>query len=195
MLKNFSVAYDAAMKKLNKVVGAISVTILSAIFLMMSVEILSRSMLQVSYAWSMELSRFGLVFVIFFGGSMLFHESGHIAVTLFHNLMSPKVLEITKSIFDIIVLYVLIMYALYSYEFALAGMHSPSVTRMMTMIYPRMAIPIGFLLMFLQVFNNLLKRFVKFQEYTQEQWDAEKARKTDLILKEIAEEESAGDAD
>ena len=111
MVKKFSDAYATAMTKLNKVVGAITVTILSAMFLMMTVEILSRSMLQVSYAWSMELSRFGLVFIIFFGGSMLFHESGHISVTLFHSLLPPRALEIMKSLFDIIILYVLFMYA------------------------------------------------------------------------------------
>ena len=35
--------------------------------------------------------------------------------------------------------------------------------------------------MLLQVFNNLLKRIVKFREYTQEQWDAERAVKSKLI--------------
>lgn len=192
MLNKFSAAYDAAMGRMNKVVGAVCVAILAAIFFMMTLEILSRSMFQVSYAWVIELSRFGLVFIIFFGGSMLFYESGHIAVTLFHDRISPKALEIVKTAFDVLALYFMFMYLVNSIDFAMAGLHTPSITRMMNMVYPRMAIPIGFVLMGLQVLNNLLKRLIKFKDFTPEQWAGQK--KFDTLIDTVVRE-TASDAD
>ena len=195
MLKDFSKAYDAAMTVLNKVVGGITITILTAIFFMMMLEVLSRSVFQASFGWTMELSRFGLVFIIFFGGSMLFHESGHISVTLFHGNLSPKALEILKTVFDLVILYFLATYAWYSVDFAIQGMYTPSVTRMMVMLYPRLSIPIGFLLMVLQVLNNLIKRFVKFKYYTPAQWAAETTTGKETVVKEVVEHGSVVDAD
>lgn len=164
MLKQVSHRLDAVMKKVNVVVGVICVVILASIFTMMTLEVLSRSMFQVSFTWIMELSRFGLVVIIFLGGSIVFHLEEHISVTIFHKLFSPKQVLILKSLFDLLMLCFLATYWWYSIDYTLAGIQTPSVSRMMYMVYPRSAIPIGFLLMWLQVFNNLLKRMVKFQE-------------------------------
>ena len=179
VLRPFVKLYDKAMKILNVVVGAICAFILASVFAVMVLEIISRYFFRMSYGWVMDFAQFALTFVVFLGGSILFYQDDHISVTILPDKLPPKAFTVLKVVFNTITLYFLSLLFRSGYSFAIIGSTTYSTSRLTLMIYPRMAVPIGTVLMALQVLNNTFKALEKLITYSPDQWiEASIARKS-----------------
>lgn len=170
VLRSFVKLYDKAMGILNVVVGAICALILASVFAVVVLEVISRYFFRMSFGWVMDFAQFGLIFVVFLGGSILFHQDDHISVTILPDKLSPKALTVLKTIFNFITLYFLSLLFRSGYSFAIIGSTTYSTSRLTLMIYPRMAVPVGTVLMALQVLNNTFKGLEKLLTYSPDQW-------------------------
>lgn len=158
MLRRISNAYNRVMTIVYHGAAAVSVAILASIFLVMTTEVLSRYFLRISLAWVVDFAQFGLVWVVFIGGSCLVYLEKHIAVDFFHKHIPERMLLLMKILFDLVLLYLMYVLIVYGYQNAEMARGRISASHLTDVFYPRLGVPIGSALMALQVVNNLLKR-------------------------------------
>ena len=204
MLREIVHRYGDMMKILNAVVGVVSAIILASLFAVMTTEIVSRYFFRMSYGWVMDYARFGFIYVAFFAGSILIHQDSHISITYVPDKIAPKAGVILKVLLSIVTLYFLSLVFRSGYVFAIQGATMYSTSRLTLLIYPRMAIPIGAVLMGLQVLNNTFKGLEKLFTYSAEDWqklkDDTTPHKVEVIKEEIGKrigkhEGESGDPD
>lgn len=200
MLKQFIRVYDRAMKFLTILAGALSALILASLFVVMTMEIVSRYFFRMSYGWVMDYAQFGLIYVVFLAGSILFYHEEHISITIIPDRLSPKVLIVVKLLFNLVTLYFLHLLFRSGYIYAMLGATLYSTSRITLMIYPRMAVPIGTALMALQVLNNMFKGLEKLFTYSAADWrrlkEEAKTHEEKIFEKTVEElEEIKGETD
>ena len=78
-------------------------------------QFFSRYVLNDSYAWTEEIARYGLMWVVFIGGAVVTRKNSHIAVELLSNVMTPGPLRTALlAIIDFIKLGFLALLAYFS---------------------------------------------------------------------------------
>ena len=170
MFRQTIAAYDRFLGVLNTAVGIVVSLILASSFVVMIMEIISRYFFRMSYGWVIEYARFGLIYVVFLAGSILFYKKEHISITMLPDKLAPRVVEILMLLINIVVIYFLVLVFRSGWIYALMGAGVSSTSRITTLIVPRMAVPIGVVLMILQVFNNIFIGVDKLITYTPEKW-------------------------
>lgn len=198
MLKQFIRIYDRLMRFLSFLAGGLSALILASLFVVMTMEIVSRYFFRMSYGWVMDYAQFGLIYVVFLAGSILFYNEEHISITIIPDRLPPKVLVVVKLLFNLVTLYFLQLLLRSGYVYAMLGATLYSTSRITLMIYPRMAMPIGTALMMLQVLNNMFKDLEKLFTYSAADWlrlkEEAKTHEEKIIEKTVEElEEMKGD--
>jgi len=140
---------------------------LSAMFMVLivvliAVEILLRSVFNVSTLISDEYSAYFFVGVVLLGLAYTFKEEGHIRITLVTSVIGKRgqaVLDILSTVMAVAVTSFALYYAsVMVYDSWQLGMRADSISE--TPIYlSQLAIPVGLLMFDLQLVAKLLKRF------------------------------------
>jgi TRAP-type C4-dicarboxylate transport system permease small subunit len=191
MIKQALTLYSSVMSVINTVVGIVAALILATSFGVMVMEVISRYFLRLSYGWVLEYARYGLIYVVFLAGSILFYKGEHISITMLSDKLPPKVVEILLLLINVVVIYFLTLVLRSGWVYAQMGAGVPSTSRMTTLIVPRMAVPIGAVLMILQVLNNMFLGIEKLLTYTPEKWQElkeEKKTHEEKVIEETVEE-------
>lgn len=190
--------YRDAMRVINFVVGVICSLILAAIFVSIVVEIGSRNIYQISFSWVLEFAKFGLIYVVMLGGSILFYHNEHITITILPDLLTPRAATVLKLVFDVICLYFLYLVFRSGYAYALVGRGVTSGSGFVELLYPRLALPIGSALMALQVLKNAMVGAEKLLTISSTQWQQlkeESQSKKDKLVERHVNPESEDNVD
>lgn len=143
--------------------AALSALFMVLIVLIIAVEIVLRSLFNTSTLIADEYSAYFFVAVVLLGLAFTLKEEGHIRITLLTSVMGKKGQAILDAVATVTAMF-LISFALYYscimvYDSWYLGMQADSISE--TPIYlSQMVIPVGLLMLDLQLMARLIKRFL-----------------------------------
>jgi len=143
---------------LKKVLDRINVVLLGAMFVIILSETFSRVFLNYGIFWAEEISKYILLYIVFFVGIIITYEEGFIKM----NFIAQK-LKIDKFIDALYLILGLIFYSVMTYGgyyYALFGRNILSPASRIPKIYAYAIIPIGSLLIALSFLLLFIKKYV-----------------------------------
>lgn len=153
----------------NKIMEIIIIILVAVMLFITTIEVFSRNVLQSSFNWGEELTRFTLVGITFLGASVVYKRGELIAINAFTKLEMKKrkiIFYITQSILIIFTL-VLIYYSAHTATLtSTVRQSSPGLN--ISMAIPYLTIPIGLFAMLIHQINffiNPADLFSKEEEY------------------------------
>jgi TRAP-type C4-dicarboxylate transport system permease small subunit len=124
-----------------------------------------RYVIRAPLKWSEELARILFVWIVFFGGNIVTRQERHLSLDFLENLFPATVkhlLYVLSSILGLVFLSVVLYVSILMTD--QIGRISNLAVIPISMSYPYMALPIGSMLMIVQIINNLMRYFV-LQKY------------------------------
>lgn len=135
------------MNKLIELVESVLDKLLISLFLAMVVAIVWQVVARYFFAaptiWSEELARFLIVWVTMLGSAYVLEHGGHVAVTVFVDIMPEPWQRFFEWVRNVIVIAMAGGLAYYGYGFAVSGTRRTSTGLGLQMSYAYSAIPIG----------------------------------------------------
>lgn len=135
------------MNKVLSLVESVLDKVLIALFLTMVVaivwQVVARYVFAAPTVWSEELARFLMVWVTMLGSAYVLENGGHVAVTVFVDILPTPLQHALGWIRDTAVLAMAGGLAWYGYGFAVSGGRRVSTGLGLSMSYAYAAIPIG----------------------------------------------------
>ena len=135
------------MNKLLSFVEGLLDKLLIALFFTMVVAIVWQVVARYFFAsptiWSEELARFLVVWVTMLGSAYVLEHGGHVAVTIFVDMMPAPMRRFFEWVRDLIIIAMAGGLAYYGYGFAISGARRTSTGLGLQMSYAYAAIPIG----------------------------------------------------
>ncbi|UHD46391.1 TRAP transporter small permease [Aureimonas altamirensis] len=135
------------MNKVLNLVEAILDKVLIALFMTMVVaivwQVVARYVFAAPTVWSEELARFMLVWVTMLGSAYVLEHGGHVALTVFVELLPPALQHALMFLRDLIVVAMAGGLAWYGYALAVSGGRRVSTGLGLSMTYAYAAIPVG----------------------------------------------------
>jgi len=124
--------------------------------LVVALQVVCRYFLGASLVWSEELSRYGLVWITFLGGSVALKKRAHMALQALVEKLSPKSRKMVQSFTLFTIMGFLGIATFKGTQLAIFNLkqHSPAMGVPMGVVY--IAIPTGCLLMLVHVAEQLL---------------------------------------
>ena len=137
---------------------------LMVMVLVMFMQVVLRYVFSTGFAWSEELSRFLMIYMIFIGGALLTSQDGHISVTILDDLLKGISYKVIKAIQYLISL-------AYCFFMARIGLSTLSIVArqktpnmQITMDWVYMIIPVSMILMVIYIASKLVLLFTQPQK-------------------------------
>lgn len=145
------------VQKAEKALEIVSAALLIILTLVVSVQIFARA-LSISIPWSEELARQALITFSFIGGALAYYKGGELKITMLVDLFPPA-LRKWNDIFVSILSVVIALIVLYSGILFLGDIWgTPTVALQWNKGLFFIAIPISFLLIFIKLTKDLVRR-------------------------------------
>lgn len=163
-MKSISLKYIKLIDFLNKIFGyalAISMAFMSVIIFW---QVFSRYVMGSSLAWSEELSRFLMIFMVTIGSALALRDGKLIAVEIIPEILKGKVKKILIILVHLISIVFYIILMIYGLKVAdsFGNQIAPGTHISMYFIY--LSLPIGGLLLLLNSITCILEQFIEGKE-------------------------------
>ncbi len=141
---------------LNKIAEVLCSVILLTMTLVVTLQVVCRYFLGASLVWSEELSRYGLVWITFLGGSIALKKRAHMALQALVDKLSPKPRKVVQIFTLFTIMGFLTIATVKGVQLAIFNLkqHSPAMGVPMGVVYS--AIPAGCLLMMVHAAEQLV---------------------------------------
>ncbi len=156
------------MNSLSKILGKaakalewVMLTALMVMVLVMFLQVVLRYVFSTGFAWSEELSRFLMIYMIFIGGAVLSSHDGHISVTILDELLkgvSYKVIKVIQYLISLAYCGFMAKIGLSTLPIV-ARQKTPNMQITMDWIY--MIIPVSMILMVIYIAFKLVLLFTQ----------------------------------
>jgi C4-dicarboxylate transporter DctQ subunit len=148
---------------LNKFAEKAVIFLMTAISVIIFVQVVSRYVFNSSLTWSEEVGRYILIWITFLGASIGVKKYSHIGIDFIYEKISIK----NKKILDFIIIFIGLVFSfiMFYYGFKLAYMvrFQKSSALLIPMTIPYLALPVSGLLIFIHYFDRLSNLFFKRQ--------------------------------
>ena len=146
---------------LNKIAEMAVMFLMSAISVIIFVQVVSRYVFNHSLYWSEEIGRYILIWITFLGASVGVKRFSHIGIDFLYNNSPDKI----KKVLDFIVILLGLIFAFillyYGYKIAYFVRFQKSAALLMPMTIPYLSICVGGFLIFIHYLNTLINFFRK----------------------------------
>lgn len=152
--------WSKAINYVNKTTELVTSTFLVVMVVVVFLQIVSRIIIQSSFPWTEELSRFLMIWLTFLGAAFSFQYGAHIGITLITNKIPRKLQALLQIIvaFLCIILFTVLMVKGYELVMKSTTQVSPALGIPMNYVY--MVIPVSGFLMTLNVIDVTLKQSI-----------------------------------
>jgi TRAP-type C4-dicarboxylate transport system permease small subunit len=144
--------------RLYRLVEAVTVAVLAFYVAVIVVQVVLRYVFNSSLIWSDEIIRFGLVWNVMLGATLVSLREGHIRVDLFENMLPPRVQPYVQLLIHFISLAFLLLLLFFGWKFALRGAVQSAPVTGISMAYAYSAIAVGAALMALFTVVTIVRR-------------------------------------
>ena len=164
-LRKVSQSLDKVCEQIERISIFICVACGVVLFASTFAGVVFRYVIRAPLKWSEELARILFVWIVFFGGNVVTRRERHLSLDFLENLFPTTlkhILYVLSSILGLVFLSVVLYVSILMTE--QIGRISNLAVIPISMSYPYMALPVGSLLMIVQIINNLLRYFI-LQKY------------------------------
>lgn len=148
------------VKSVELVLDRVLLVLFSVMVVAIVYQVFARYVLNSPTVWSEELARFLMVAITMLGSALVVGRKGHVAVTVFVEMLPEPLQRIVAAIRDLLVVTMGGVLAYYGYGFAIAGGRRTSSGLDVPMLYPYSAIGLGGLLIALFIVFRHIRREV-----------------------------------
>jgi len=131
---------------------------MAIMFLSVMAGIISRYILKSPLFWTDELSRYLMIYMVFFGSALSFRAEKHPSLTFLIDKLPKKPRMIWDSIIDLLLIAIIVLVIVGGMDMITAGPvgYTPSLRIKFTWVY--WAIPLGSASMLIEIIFRLIKR-------------------------------------
>lgn len=168
-MKSFINAYDKFVGLLTKLVGVIAGALIMATGFMIVYEIVARNIFDSPTEWVMELSTYCIIIAGFLGMGVAYAGKKHIHVDIIIMNLSAKTrcyIEVLTSIAGIYYAYLFTVEAWKMMQLSIEYNNCAPTTLSTPLWIPQSALPVGMLVLLLQIIGTLLRDIYKIKTNT-----------------------------
>lgn len=161
---NFLKRYLAAVDQMNKLLGFLLFAILAAVLISLSLQVLTRYVIEKPFGWTEELSRYLMVWMTFIGASLAVRHHRLIRVEVLVMKMTAKQRKYVYIFAGLvsILFYLLLIYFGFQIISILSLQRSPALQ--LPMYIPYLSVPVGGLFMVLNTIAALIEIHFSVEE-------------------------------
>lgn len=133
--------YTSFCKRFNQIMLGIGVLCLVFAVALTFIQVITRNVASVSFTWSEELTRYIVIFAVYFASGSVFYLDANAKVDIFYNLFSKKVQCILNCIFYVLIAIFLLTMGYYGWIYVMrnltiwcASIHIPWAVPFATLI-------------------------------------------------------------
>lgn len=152
--------FSRCLQWINRFVEAISILLLCIMVILVFLQILSRTLFASSFSWTEEVARFGLVWLVFLAGGIAFQYGEHIGIDMLFSRLSERNKKYAQVVLALFCGMFLVVLTYTGYQLCVKSMAQTSPALGISMGYIYAVIPIGGVLMILNLIDVTWKYFV-----------------------------------
>ena len=140
----------------------------SMLVITMAVEVLRREVFSYSSIWGEEIVRYSFIYLAWIGAAAAVKERAHIRIDVPMHYLSPRLKALLYIFGDFVMLAVAIGALVWSFETVMVSWEFGSVSHglRVSLVWFLMAVPIGFGLMILRLFQSIKRDFRSLRDGT-----------------------------
>jgi TRAP-type C4-dicarboxylate transport system permease small subunit len=140
----------------------------SMLVITMAVEVLRREVFSYSSIWGEEIVRYSFIYLAWIGAAAAVKERGHIRIDVLMHYLSPRLKTLLYIFGDFVMLAVAIGALIWSFESVMVSWEFGSVSHglRVSLVWFLMAVPVGFGLMILRLFQSIKRDFRSLRDGT-----------------------------
>jgi len=150
-------AYLNFVDKLNNIMKYIISAFFIVLAILVVLQVITRFVINYPLSWSEEIARYLMIYIVFIGSGLAMRRQQHIAIDFILETVSPK----NKRRLNIIILWICAVFftvlCYFGLQLTLIVIGQATPTLQFSMAWAYAAIPIGSLLMLLNVFALLIE--------------------------------------
>ncbi len=152
------------LQKTAKLLETVMIVALSVMVVVMFMQVVLRYVFATGFAWTEELSRFMMIYMIFIGAAVLASQDGHISVTILDDLLKGVSRKVIKGVqYALTLAYCIVMGNLGLSTLAIvAKQKTPNMQITMDWVYA--IIPVSMILMAIYILAKFVQLFAKPQQ-------------------------------
>jgi C4-dicarboxylate transporter DctQ subunit len=108
--------YVTFCKKINQVMTACGIAVLMAAVILTFVQVVLRNVFQYSFTWAEELTRYLVIYAVYFAAGHVLFINGNSVVDMFYNTLPDPVKKILQVIFHLLITFFVIMMLYYGWQ-------------------------------------------------------------------------------
>lgn len=159
------------LKKIwNNLEGSLCVISLVIMLIALTIQVFARFIFSTGTAWSEELSRYCLIWLIFISASYAAQTNSHIRVDMVINLYPKAWRPWVERLSDVIWMAFTIVLAIrgYAYVMGIFSQNQSGVALHIKLGWVYLSIPFGYTLMSIRLIENFVKSFIEAKAVTNE---------------------------
>nr|WP_072514787.1 TRAP transporter small permease subunit [Ndongobacter massiliensis] len=138
-------------KQFNKIMLGIGICFLLFAVTITFIQVVIRNLFQFSFTWAEELTRYVVIFSVYFASGTIFYIDANAKVDIFYNLMPKKIRRILSCIFYFLIALFLCVMAYYGYIHVIRNAKIYCASIHIPWALPFMSLIIGAVNMLIQV--------------------------------------------
>lgn len=114
--------YVSFCKKFNSVMLAIGVLFLIFAVVLTFIQVVTRNLINFSFTWADELTRYVVIFAVYFASGSVFYLDANAKVDIFYNMFPKKVQGLLCCLFYILIACFLVVMGYYGYVYVMRNL-------------------------------------------------------------------------
>lgn len=129
----------------------------SMLVITMAVEVLRREVFSYSSIWGEEIVRYSFIYLAWIGAAAAVKERAHIRIDVLMHYISPRLKTLLYIFGDLVMLAVAVGALIWSFESVMVSWEFGSVSHglRVSLVWFLMAVPVGFSLMIVRLFQSI----------------------------------------
>lgn len=148
---------DKAVKVLEKSLKYLTIILMTAMVALVFTNVIFRYFLNAAIAWSEEISRFILIWVVFLGAVLAYTKDEHLGLDILVNSLPKKVSKFIAVLADLLVLYAIVLIFKGGYSIMMESWDWTSPAAAVPYAYVYLVVPISAAILF---FQTIFKMFI-----------------------------------
>lgn len=162
-LKRLSDIFDKASVILYKICTASTACAAAVMTGIVFVRVVMRYVFNSGFQWSEEISVLLMMWIAFFGGSLIFCEQGGISVTVLIDKLSLKKFRAVQILFHLMTLVFLTVLVIYGFKFAILGLKIVFGATGLPKFWSYLSIPVGAIFSIIFESSHLLHKLMELE--------------------------------
>lgn len=152
--------YVSFCKKLNQITLALGVLLLVFVVGLTFVQVVTRNLFSVSFTWADELSRYLIIYAVYFASGSVLYLDQNARVDMFYNMFPKKIRGLLNCLFYLLTASFLVVMGYYGYVYVMRNLTIWCTSIRIPWAFPFASLILGSVNMLLQIPAKMYETYV-----------------------------------